>query len=79
MKKTNNGEIILDPQPEESANDPLNWPTWHRDAALLSLGFYCMVGRGIGSILTAGFPMSATTTASRSRRWPSQRFVFFIG
>lgn len=43
-KKTANGKIILDPQPEDSANDPLNWPTWRRDAALLSLGVYCMVG-----------------------------------
>ena len=56
VKKTDNGEIILDPQPEESANDPLNWPTWRRDAALLSLGFYCMIGGGIGPILAAGFP-----------------------
>lgn len=43
-KKTSDGKIILDPQPENSANDPLNWPTWRRDAALLSLGLYCMIG-----------------------------------
>ncbi|SPN99748.1 related to HOL1 protein [Cephalotrichum gorgonifer] len=56
LKKTDNGEIILNPQPEDSANDPLNWPTWRRDAALLSLGFYCMVGGGITPLLAAGFP-----------------------
>lgn len=54
-KKTNDGKIILEPQPEESANDPLNWPTWRRDAALLSLGFYCMIGGGITPLLAAGF------------------------
>lgn len=43
-KKTADGKVILDPQPDDSANDPLNWPTWRRDAALLSLGVYCMVG-----------------------------------
>ena len=40
-KRTANGEIILDPQPDDSLNDPLNWPMWRRDAALFSLGFYC--------------------------------------
>lgn len=55
VKKTDNGEIILEPQPEESMNDPLNWPTWRRDAALLSLGFYCMIGGGITPLLAAGF------------------------
>ncbi|KAL1896112.1 hypothetical protein Sste5346_004852 [Sporothrix stenoceras] len=55
VKKTKDGAIILDPQPEESKNDPLNWPTWRRDAALLSLGFYCMLGGGMTPILAAGF------------------------
>ena len=43
------------PQPEESQNDPLNWPEWRRDLALLSLGLYCMVGGGITPLLAAGF------------------------
>lgn len=54
-KKTSDGKIILDPQPEDAPNDPLNWPTWRRDAALLSIGLYCMVGGGQTSILAAGF------------------------
>jgi hypothetical protein len=54
-KTTKDGKIILEPQPEDSANDPLNWPTWRRDSALLSLGLYCMVGGGITPILAAGF------------------------
>ncbi|KAK3311443.1 major facilitator superfamily domain-containing protein [Chaetomium strumarium] len=54
-KKTRDGKIILDPQPEESANDPLNWPAWRRDLALLSLGLFCMVGGGTTPLLAAGF------------------------
>ncbi|KAH6716062.1 major facilitator superfamily domain-containing protein [Leptodontidium sp. MPI-SDFR-AT-0119] len=60
-KTTQDGKIILTPQPEESGNDPLNWPTWRRDAALLSLGIYCMVGGGMTPILAAGFTNVAST------------------
>ncbi|TLS26411.1 hypothetical protein PpBr36_04847 [Pyricularia pennisetigena] len=54
-KKTTDGKIILEPQPEDAPNDPLNWPKWRRDAALLSIGLYCMVGGGQTSVLAAGF------------------------
>ncbi|CAK7269555.1 hypothetical protein SEPCBS119000_003627 [Sporothrix epigloea] len=61
VKKTKDGAIVLEPQPEDSQNDPLNWPAWRRDAALLSLGFYCMLGGGMTPILAAGFnDVSAT-------------------
>jgi MFS family permease len=54
-KRTSDGKMILDPQPDDSPNDPLNWPAWRRDIALLCLGFYCMVGGGMTPILAAGF------------------------
>ncbi|KEY66208.1 hypothetical protein S7711_09221 [Stachybotrys chartarum IBT 7711] len=54
-KTTNDGTIILEPQPDDSANDPLNWPNWRRDLALGSLGLYCMIGGGITPIIAAGF------------------------
>ena len=54
-KKTADGQIILEPQPDDSLNDPLNWPSWRRDIALLSLGFYCMMGGGMTPILAAGY------------------------
>ncbi len=60
-KKTKDGAIILEPQPDDSHNDPLNWPAWRRDSALLSLGFYCMVGGGMTPILAAGFTNVAST------------------
>lgn len=60
-KRTTDGKIILDPQPEESLNDPLNWSMLRRDLALLSLGFYCMVGGGMTPVLAAGFNDVAST------------------
>lgn len=60
-KKTSDGAIILEPQPEDSANDPLNWPSWRRDIALLSLGFYCMIGGGTTPLVAAGFTDIAYT------------------
>jgi hypothetical protein len=55
QKKTADGQFVLDPQPDDSVNDPLNWPVWQRDAALVSLGFYCLMGGGMTPILAAGF------------------------
>ena len=60
-KKTADGQIILDPQPEDSLNDPLNWASWRRDVALLSLGLYCMIGGGMTPVLAAGFTDVAET------------------
>lgn len=60
-KRTPDGAIILDPQPDESHNDPLNWRPVRRDAALLSLGFFCMLGGGMTPILAAGFNNVADT------------------
>ncbi|KAK9464680.1 major facilitator superfamily domain-containing protein [Lipomyces arxii] len=53
-EKTRNG-IILHPQPRDDPNDPLNWPTWRRDAALAVIGFHCFIGGGQSPILAAGF------------------------
>lgn len=54
-KRTPDGQVILDPQPDDSLNDPLNWQQWRRDTALWSLGFYCMLGGGMTPVLAAGF------------------------
>ncbi|KAL9029405.1 MAG: hypothetical protein Q9196_002347 [Gyalolechia fulgens] len=60
-KRTKDGRMILDPQPDDSMNDPLNWPTLRRDVALLSLGFFCMLGGGMTPVLAAGFHDVAVT------------------
>lgn len=67
-KKTKDGAIILEPQPHDSSNDPLNWPTLRRDAALLSLGLFCLIGGGMTPILAAGFTnIEAQFNVSASR------------
>jgi MFS family permease len=55
VKYTKDGKFVLEPQPTDSANDPLNWPILRRDLALVSLGLYCMIGGGMTPILAAGF------------------------
>ncbi|KAK6334411.1 hypothetical protein TWF730_003625 [Orbilia blumenaviensis] len=53
--------VILDPQPDDTRSDPLNWPTWRRECALLAVGFYSLLGGGQAPILAAGFPNVAQT------------------
>ncbi|KAF2230319.1 MFS general substrate transporter [Viridothelium virens] len=60
-KRTADGKIILDPQPDTSLNDPLNWASWRRDLALLAIGFYSMLGGGMTPVLAAGFTNVAQT------------------
>ncbi|KAJ5646189.1 hypothetical protein N7490_002561 [Penicillium lividum] len=60
-KRTADGQIVLEPQPDDSVNDPLNWPVWQRDTALVCLGFYCLIGGGMTPILAAGFNEVAAT------------------
>lgn len=60
-KRTTDGKIILEPQPEETPNDPLAWSSYRRDAALGSLSLFCMVGGGMTTVLAAGFTNVAAT------------------
>ncbi|KAI5967440.1 hypothetical protein KGF57_000383 [Candida theae] len=59
MKKSATG-VILNPQPHDSPNDPLNWPVWRRDLCLLIVGFASFLGGGQSPLLTAGFGSLAT-------------------
>lgn len=59
-KRTADG-IILEPQPNDNPNDPLNWPSWRRDCALLALGWHCLLGGGQTPVLAAGFKDVAET------------------
>ncbi|GMF01493.1 hypothetical protein B5S29_g1185 [[Candida] boidinii] len=58
LKTTKDGIILL-PQPGDDPNDPLNWPLWRRDLALISIGWHCFVGGGQTPILTAGLSQMA--------------------
>lgn len=74
QKRTADGQFVLDPQPDDSVNDPLNWPVWQRDAALVSLGFYCLMGGGMTPILAAGF-----TDVSETYNVSTQQVAFTTG
>jgi MFS family permease len=78
-KLTKDGTIVLEPQPEDSHNDPLNWPTWRRDSALLSLGLYCMVGGGMTPILAAGFTNVAATYNITTARVSLSTGLYMMG
>ncbi|KAE8160823.1 hypothetical protein BDV40DRAFT_289784 [Aspergillus tamarii] len=78
-KKTADGQIVLDPQPEDSMNDPLNWPVWRRDAALLSLGFYCLMGGGMTPILAAGFTQVAETYGVSTQQVAYTTGLYMLG
>ncbi len=54
LKTTKDG-IVLSPQPQDNPNDPLNWPIWKRDLALLVIGFHSFIGGGQSSMLAAAF------------------------
>lgn len=79
QRTTKDGAIVLDPQPEESKNDPLNWSIWRRDAALISLGFYCMLGGGMTPILAAGFNNVANTYSVTTAKVALTTGLFMMG
>lgn len=78
-RRSPDGKIILDPQPDESPNDPLNWPAFRRDLALLSLGLYCMVGGGMTPILAAGFGNVASTFHISTARVSLSTGLYMMG
>ncbi|KAI0811555.1 major facilitator superfamily domain-containing protein [Xylaria sp. FL0064] len=50
-----NEHIILAPQPSDSPNDPLNWPTWRKDLILTIVGLSAAVVGAYGPMLSPGF------------------------
>ncbi|KAI2698437.1 hypothetical protein CBS147372_6967 [Penicillium roqueforti] len=79
QKKTADGQFVLDPQPDDSANDPLNWPVWQRDTALVSLGFYCLMGGGMTPILAAGFNEVAATYDTSTQKVAFTTGLYMLG
>ncbi|CAN3361272.1 hypothetical protein DICA1_F40954 [Diutina catenulata] len=59
MKRSETG-VILQPQPHDSPNDPLNWSMWRRDICLLVIGFQSFLGGGQSPLLAAGLSSLAT-------------------
>ena len=48
------GDIVLNPQPSDSPNDPLNWSTTTKMAILLILSFTAGVTVSLGPMITTG-------------------------
>ncbi|KAF3058535.1 hypothetical protein GL218_05253 [Daldinia childiae] len=44
--------IILTPQPSDSPNDPLNWPTWRKDVVLVIVGLSAGVVGAYGPMIS---------------------------
>ncbi|KAK0936286.1 hypothetical protein LTR29_012124 [Friedmanniomyces endolithicus] len=52
--------VLLVPQPSDSPNDPLNWPTWRKDMVLFLVGMSAAVVGAYGPMLGPGFvPIAA--------------------
>ncbi|KAI1332544.1 major facilitator superfamily domain-containing protein [Xylariaceae sp. FL0255] len=68
-------DIILAPQPSDSPNDPLNWPTWRKDVILIIIGLTAAVVGAYGPMLSPGFVEIAAdlhitvNTLSQSTAW----------
>ncbi|GAP90502.1 putative major facilitator superfamily transporter [Rosellinia necatrix] len=45
--------IILNPQPSDDPNDPLNWPIWRRDLITFTLSLTAIFATALGPILAA--------------------------
>lgn len=54
-KERSENILALDPEPDNSPNDPLRWSAWQKNGVLYSVGLYCLIGGGMTPILAAGF------------------------
>jgi MFS family permease len=53
------GDIILQPQPSDSPNDPLNWSKMRKESIMLLLAFASGVTTALGPMVTPGLPLLA--------------------
>ncbi|KAF1941494.1 MFS general substrate transporter [Clathrospora elynae] len=53
------GEIILQPQPSDSPNDPLNWSPIRKECIMVLLAFSSGVTTALGPMVTPGLPLIA--------------------
>jgi MFS family permease len=52
VKRKENSDVVLIPQPTNDPNDPLNWPAWKKAMAFISVGIFS--GLGSWTIVGAG-------------------------
>lgn len=69
-KRTHNG-IILQPQPSDDANDPLNWSSWRKHMAMATLSYLALV-----CYVTVTALVPATTSLATAFRVPKATAVY---
>ncbi|KAH3950927.1 hypothetical protein HBI56_087590 [Parastagonospora nodorum] len=53
------GDIVLQPQPSDSPNDPLNWSKMRKECIMVLLAFASGVTTALGPMVTPGLPLLA--------------------
>jgi hypothetical protein len=76
LKSKENSDIVLFPQPTDDPNDPLNWPRWKKNLALVTASYLSMAagwyigGLGPGvPLLIAEFGTDLNTTINGVINW----------
>ena len=77
-KSKQNSDIVLVPQPADDPNDPLNWPAWKKNmaliAALFSVFLPAWVVGGVGSgllLVIEDFDSTLNATVDALVTWPA--------
>lgn len=55
LKHDASGQIVLIPQPSDSANDPYNWPRWKKEMFTVVIAYGCGCVGAVGPLLTPAF------------------------
>ncbi|KAL4795808.1 major facilitator superfamily domain-containing protein [Aspergillus venezuelensis] len=63
----------------QSPNDPLNWPSWQRDALLFAVGFCSFLSAALTPILATGFPEIADAFDVPERRVSLTIGIYMLG
>ncbi|KAL7621685.1 hypothetical protein AAE478_009012 [Parahypoxylon ruwenzoriense] len=53
------GDIVLVPQPDDSKDDPLNWPAWRKNTIVVVLSVGSAVVAALGAMISPGLPLLA--------------------
>src|SRR5271154_1440742 len=65
LKHAPDGKTVLAPQPSDSPNDPLNWPTWRKDFVLFIL-LVSVICSGIHGPMVAPITLTLAATYNRT-------------
>ncbi|KAF4548594.1 MFS-type transporter-like protein 63 [Elsinoe fawcettii] len=78
-KRARDGKTVLEPPPDDSHNDPLNWKGWRRCLALLSLAILSTCGGAMATVLANGFGERFLDFNTTSTKLGLTNGMFMIG